>query len=359
MRIKYIDSNCYFTTKSYDPDKNIYELRANDGSTMLYSPMLQLDNEYDPKQYSLHLLSNSSPSCSENSIFQVYVGKQRIGWVFPFQALLSLEHDHAQNPYFLKYAYVATELLLQEIEQIDEQAEPGEFHLDDYYNSETNLLVLDSGNTSLIDSFNIDDYLVGLYKYGYSFSEKGNALADLSTGERKTKITIKPLSRELSGISTINDWFKKQLPFATDEVMQFHLTYQVIELLIEVIFEDKFHALINAIAADPKKLSDHKESLSNISNEKTRVKELFEKYAPHTETSHKTDLDTACKKLLHASGRDVSSNYYYNLYSVRCLIVHQLYSLPTGMREMLNEINKPFLNIIMDVLFTFQKPKRP
>ena len=359
MRIKYRDSHCYYTAKSYDSGKNVYEITAADGSTIQYYPKLRLDNEYDPKQYQFHLLSNSSPTCSENSIYQVLVGKQRIGWIFPFQALLSNEHDYVSNPYFLKYAYVATELLLQEIEQVDKQAEPSEFLLDDYYNCECNLLVLDTANTAKINGFKLKDYLVGLYKYGYSFSTKGNVLADLTTGEHRTTITLKPVSKELSGISTINDWFEKQLPFATDEVMQFHLTYQLIELLIEVIFEYKFNSLIAEITANPKKLSDHKDSLSSISNEKTRVKDLFEKYAPGTETSYKTDLDTACKNLLLAAGRAVSKQYYNNLYSVRCLVVHGLYSLPKEMFGMLNEINKPFLNIMMDVLFIFQKPPKP
>ena len=356
MRIKYIDSRSCYTAKLYNPENNVFELKSDDGSTLLYQPELQLDTAYDPKKYTLHFLTNDSPSCSENSIFQVSVNKQRIGWVFPFQALLSNEHDYAQNPFFLKYAYVATDLLLQNVEETDKQVEPEQFYLEDYYNNEYNLLVLDSENTAKIDEFNLDDYLVGLFKYGYSFSEKGNKLANLPVAEQQKTISIKPIAKELSDIPTINYLFKEQLPFANDEVMRFHLCYQIIELLIEIIFKDQFSALIKKIAADPEKLSDHKETLSKITNEKQRVKELFTQYAPHTETGNKTDLDTACKKLLTASGRDISGSYYYNLYSVRCLIVHQLYSLSKDMLGMLEEINKAFLNIIMDVLFTFQKP---
>jgi hypothetical protein len=359
MRIKYIDNHSCYTAKSFDPDNNVFELKSDDGSTLLYHPILRLDREYDPKQYTFHFLANDSPSCSENSIFQVYIGQQRIGWVFPFQALLSSDHDYAKNPYFLKYAYVATELLLQKIEETNKQVEPEQFYLEDYYNTEYSLLVLSSENTAKIPDFNLEkDYLVGLFKYGYSFSEKGNSLANLPISTEQNRLHIKPIATALSEIPTINYLFREQLPFANSEVMRFHLCYQIIELLIEIIFKDKFEELIAEITETPDKLSDHKDTLSKITGEKERIKELFDRYAPRTESSYRTDLDAACQKLLTASNRKVSSSYYYNLYSVRCLIVHQLYSLSKDKLEILEEINKPFLNIIMDVLFTFQKPSK-
>lgn len=357
MRIKYIDNRSCYTAKSFDSDNNVFELKSDDGSTLLYHPTLQLDREYDPKRYTFYFLANDSPSCSENSIFQVYIGKQRIGWVFPFQALLSSDHDYAENPYFLKYAYVATELLLQKIEETDKRAEPEQFYLEDYYNTEYNLLVLSSENTEKIPDFNLEkDYLVGLYEYGYSFSQKGNHLAQLPNGSQNKRISIKPIATALSEIPTINSLFKEQLPFASSEVMLFHLCYQIIELLIEIIFTDKFNELVEEIKANPNKLSDHKDTLSKISNEKERIKVLFEEYAPHTAVDYKHALNSACTKLLEASNRKVSPSYYFNLYSVRCLIVHQLYSLSADTLELLEKINEPFLNLIMDVLFTFKKP---
>ena len=356
MRIKYIDNHSCYTAKSFDSDNNVFELKSDDGSTLLYRPILELNQE-DPKHYTFHLLANDSPSCSENSIFQVYVGKQRIGWVFPFQALLSSDHDYAENPYFLKYAYVATELLLQHLEETDKRVEPEQFYLEDYYNTECNLLVLDSRNTGAIPNFNLEkDYLVGLYKYGYSFSEKGNSLANLPSSTEQSILHIKPIATALSEIPTINYLFREQLPFANSEIMRFHLCYQIIELLIEIVFKDKFTELVAEITETPDKLSDHKDTLSKITGEKERVKELFDRYAPRTESSYRTDLDTACQKLLAESNRKVSGSYYYNLYSVRCLIVHQLYSLSKDNLEILKEINKPFLNLIMDVLFQFRKP---
>lgn len=62
------------------------------------------------------MLYNKREDCTENSIYQVLVKNQRIGWIFPVQALLSRDHDYAKNSFFLKYAYVAICLLLEQIE---------------------------------------------------------------------------------------------------------------------------------------------------------------------------------------------------------------------------------------------------
>ena len=54
MRIKYIDNHSCYTEKSFDPDNNVFELKSDDGSTLLYRPILELNQE-DPKQYTFHL----------------------------------------------------------------------------------------------------------------------------------------------------------------------------------------------------------------------------------------------------------------------------------------------------------------
>ena len=44
-----------------------------------------------------------------------------------------------------------------------------------------------------------------------------------------------------------------------------------------------------------------------------------------------------------------------NLYAVRCLIVHNLYSLDEDGRELLKELNNSFLDVVLDILFTFHE----
>ena len=43
-----------------------------------------------------------------------------------------------------------------------------------------------------------------------------------------------------------------------------------------------------------------------------------------------------------------------NLYSVRCLLVHSMYMLNEDSHALLDEVNKAFLDVIMDMLLTFR-----
>lgn len=40
---------------------------------------------------------------------------------------------------------------------------------------------------------------------------------------------------------------------------------------------------------------------------------------------------------------------------MRCLIVHNLYSLDEDGRELLKELNNSFLDVVLDILFTFHE----
>lgn len=355
MHIKYTDSNDVYSSVIFDQETNKFILGGEHSNFLEYNPVLKLDSEYQIQNYSYQLLANESPTCTENSIYQVYVEKQRIGWIFPLQALLSEEHDQSRNPYFLKYAYVASCLLLQDIAETDKRNVPGEIFLQDYYDPKQNILIIDAENTAKLDSFELDDYVVGLFQYGYAFQGKGNVFAEHFPIETRTKIALRALSSELSTIPNINFLFKEQLPVAENEVIRFYLCYQIIELLIAVVFEDQFQGILAKIAEDSEALFDQRDNLSKIAGEKHRIKVLFSSYAS-CETNHQTDLDLACKKLLALNGKVVSDQYYENLYSVRCLLVHRLYTLSNDSYGILQDINKPFLNVIMDILFSFKKP---
>ena len=355
MHIKYKDSHCIYSTISFDADKNTFTISGEQANSLEYNPILKLDQEYDPHNFSYILLSNDSPLCTENSIYQVYIKKQRIGWIFPIQALLSEEHDYSADEYFLKYAFVASYLLLENIEDDNKQETPNQFLLEDYYDVKKSILVIDNDNTKKLDSFSIDNYVVGLYKYGYAYNGNGNIFAESPIIESQRRLTLKAVSSELTMIPNINFLFKEQLPIAESEVIRFYLCYQIIELLIAVVFEDQFKHILEKINLDTEQLFDQRELLTKIAGEKYRVKLLFSNYVS-CETSHYTDLDMACKKLLHLNKKETSEKYYENLYSVRCLLVHRLYSLTPDSYRILQDINRPFLNLVMDILFSFKKP---
>lgn len=101
MLIKYNETGEILTSWRYDRDNNVFEIYANDKEKIAeYYPVLGLDTEYNPENFKLVILYNRRDDCTENSIYQVLVKRQRIGWIFPVQALLSKNHDFAENAFF-------------------------------------------------------------------------------------------------------------------------------------------------------------------------------------------------------------------------------------------------------------------
>ena len=351
MRLKYKDSDYIFSKFNYQINDNCFSITSEGDNyvEVCYYPVLKLDSEYDMNNFSYELFYNDY--IYENSIFQVYTNSQRIGWIFPIQALLSSEHDYVDDKYFLKYAYIATCLLLKDIEQIDEKNFPQDFRLSDYVNEKNIIFVIDNTNTKQIEDFKISNYIVSLFKYGYTYNEKGNFNPSPIKGLKR--LTIHPLAKELCDNPNINTLFTEQFFLAVDnEIIKFYICYQIIELLISKVFEYKFHSIIEKLSDNPEELFDLRDDLSKITAEKERVKWLFEEYTT-CNTSDKTALGMACEKFLKLNDKKISHSYYYNLYSVRCILVHKLYFLDKESYNLLCQINASLLNVTIDMLFSF------
>lgn len=352
MQLKYRDSNSIFSEVWYDREQNRFKISSSvDASEMFYYPILKLDNSYAVENFSYKLFYNDS-SC-ENSIYQVYAQDRRIGWIFPVQALLSSDHDYSDDEYFLKYAFIATYLLLKDINQIDKIDSPQEFMLDDYIDEIKCILVIDHENIAKIADFNISDYTVSFFKFGYEYNGKGNFNPSDVKGSKRLKICS--LAKELRGNPCINDLFVNQFLLASNSIIRFHICYQIIELLISKVFEHKFRSIVEKLSDNPEELFDLREDLSKITAEKERIKCLFEDYTK-CDTRDKEEIGKACKQFLDLNGKKITDNFYYDLYSVRCLLVHKLYSINQQSHQLLDNINDVLLNIVMDMLFSFNLP---
>ena len=352
MQLKFKDSEYIFSEFSYIKSCNCFTITTKDDVSIGidYISELQLDDEYDIGNFSYELFYNEN-NC-ENNIFQVCIDSKRIGWIFPINSLLSSEHDYANNKYFLKYAYIAIYLLIRDINSIDKINLPHNFTLTDYYNKENTIFVIDQENTKQVKDFKLENYIVSLFKYGYTYNENSNFNPSPIKGTKR--LNIRPLSKELSDNPNINALFINQFTLAKDnEIIKFHICYQIIELLISKVFEHKLQLIIEKLSNDPENLFDLREKLSNITSEKERIKCLFEDYTS-CDTSDKTQIGILCKRFLELNQKKSSKNYYYDLYSVRCMLVHKLYLLKNEYYRLLGEINSCLLNIIIDMLFSFR-----
>lgn len=355
MQLKYKDSDFIFSKAYYYKDENKFKITPsieNENCEMYYFPVLKLDADYDVSNFSYELFYNES--ICENDIYQVYADKNRIGWIFPIQALLSSDHDYAEDKYFLKYAYVATWLLLSDINQVDQLDSPSEFVLEDYVDDKRCIFVLDHENISKIENFQLSDYTVEFFKYGYEYKGKGNFNPSSIRGTRR--LNLHPLAKEIRGNNSINDLFTDQFLLASNSVVRFYICYQIIELLISKVFEDKFQLIVKKLSKNPEELFDLREDLSKITAEKERVKCLFEEYTV-CETSDKSEIEIACKKFLELNGKRCAESYYYDLYSVRCMLVHKLYAVNKESQKYLEDINNFLLNMVIDMLISFHLPQ--
>ena len=367
MKLRYAigeDRYAEYSTFEYNNQENTFVIRGIGEDILEYHPVLKLDAEYCPSNFQIFFFNNHETT--ENSIFEIitknHKERSRIGWMFPIQALLSKEHSQANNPYFLKYAYIASYLLLDNINTIIEGGEPDELTIDDIYDIEKNLLIIDKENCSRIDKFDYGNYIVGLFQYGYTKYGNIQGLVQLPTSYDNApgKICIKRVSEHVSMIHFINVIFEEHLSKEESQVMKFYFCYQIVEMLIQDIFENEFRLLIAEISSDTERLFDLRDKMSEMTGEKRRIKHLFINYTNNIDESKREELNESCKRLLTYLSRDTGDDVASNLYAVRCLLVHKLYTLSTDnvdkktkINAFLKEINTALIDVLINMLFTF------
>lgn len=352
MLLKFTDSEEVCVSFSYKDIENIFEIQNAEGKTICeYRPLLKMKVESGLEDYQYFLLQNDRDDYSENSIFPVYVSQIRIGWIFPIQALLSDQHNYSDNSHFLIYAYVASCLLLNDIKSKDEIAVSSEqIELTDFYDDSLTILVLNKKRVKEIVDFNIRDYTVSLYQKGYSYSGRGNLDSEIERIDKRLNLIA--ISKELRNVKYIHTLFSKEIPKEQEPFAKFHTYYQIIEILIAIVFEDKFKKFVEQLNEETSSLFDKREELGNMVLEKQRVKWLFSNYVSISSEKEKI-LNGQCKKLLGLNGKKTSETMAENLYSVRCLLVHSMYILNDESDELLKELNKSFLDVVIEMLLFF------
>lgn len=349
MQINDKSENRIYTKVNYELQENcFFILDDNENIVKAINPQIRLDGEYDVSNFEMKILYNERDDCSEESIFQVYVEEQRIGWIFPIQAIHSNEHSYAKNVYFLRYAYVAWHLLFQklnvEINSIDE------FNLFKYYKEGTNILILDKDNCNKLDKFEFDKYIIDLYQKGYSVTGRGNLYA--AHMKKKVNLKLKRQSKQLDNIPYLIELFKKQIPRENNDISRFYLYYQVIEILISKVFDQEFKDFVETLKETTEKLFDKKEDLGQIANEKWRVRRLCNQYST-VETYVKSRLNDKCIDFLQYTNCKQYGNMEDNLYQVRCLMVHRMYILDEVAEEKLSSLNDAFLDVVIQLVLSY------
>ncbi len=360
MFLKYTNIKEIFCKYDYDEASNSFSVFNSDKSMEItYQSVISLDDAYNPQNFEMTLLENKN--ASENSIFCVYADDIRVGWIFPVQALLSAEHEYANNIHFLRYAYIAICKLIACIDEKDVRDFTTDFDLLDFYRSEQQILLVDKENIAQIPDYSIEHYVVSLFLKGYSFTGKGNAFVNVDSINKNLKLTSLP--DELRKIEYINTLFKNLIPLEMEAFSKFHVLYQIIELLIIIVFQKKFVHFVEKfkdtsleLKSNSGKLFDDKNELDSMMGEKNRVRWLMNNYTAISQDK-KEILNDYCKEILEKNQRRYSENMPENLYDVRCLIVHSLYTLDDCCyNQILPGLNDAFLAVILEMLQSFSIP---
>lgn len=352
MYLKFCDDDEVYSHVKYDVKEKCFCAINSKNVPLKCENHLNLNVEEDVADYCFNIL-NSDVLNRENDIFQVYDKQEnvRLGWIFPIQALLSDEHDYAENSFFLKYAYIAIYLLLNKIDEENMRNSSEVLKITDFYSEDAIIFVLCKSNCKQIKDFNYEDYIVDLFGHGYS------CLPYSTIGEKdvcvEKRINIRKISKYIKEKMFIVEVFKSLL-VQTDLLpsAKFHMLYQIIELLIGDIFSFEFINFSNKISEDTNNLFDLKDELQKLTGEKYRVKELFNTYS-RIDKILKDRLMNVCNKILKEASKKEKADVGDSLYSVRCLVFHNYGSIPAEARELIKDINEIFEKVVIELLITF------
>jgi len=335
---------------------------------------LPVEMGYNVEDFKIHPFISPVHN-KENNIYQVNhkkIGKSgsyRIGWIFTIQALLSREHNEANNPHFLKYALVTFEKLLRgELYSKDHVVYvdnfDGEITLEDLYPPDLAIFTLSKLAFHPINEFDINNYLQSFYILDYLFCQSGQDYQKLAAvGENslelKSSITINEISDDLKDVDYPTDLFTTYLKIDEHPFVQFSLLYQIIELLIEKVYEFEITKHFLDARIKPYAPHDIKKKMEGLSNMDFRIKLLFSGYLQRPLSSTK-EFENAVHfflKKFDIEKVESSDSIGMLIYSCRNRIVHDIRKITRSDYTFaeLRQVNKYFAKLIAEVLILFSK----
>jgi len=319
---------------------------------------LQVEQTFSTDAFDVYLFVNSA--VQENDIFRVYEGESEgiIGWLFSIQALLSTEHDYANDPHFLPCAFVAFQKLLQgDGFPTKTPIFKGEqLSILDFYNDNDCILLLGRNEINRIRDFQLKFYLPNLFKYGYRYKDKLDTESERMSkyyAELKKNIKLYKISEKLKNNTYIYDLFTYVLE-ENNVVHAFLSLYQVIEIIIFDIFKDGLGKCFENYSRVSENNCDRffeiGEELTSITKEKPRIIKLFTNLG--TECSN---LQSLCNNLLNKMGFESGRNAASAIYAVRNNLVHSYRLFSIQEKEHLRDIVEEFIGVVVDILIAYKK----
>ena len=347
---------------------NNIEYNENNREFILYSANDEIDNLFLTTDYDYDTSTDYSKFivyvlyskiATENSIYRIIKGEEKIGYIFPANSALSSYHDFSDDARFLRYAYAS---IIQFFLNYD--GEISNFDNNDIFSSiigeDAQFLVLykdDINNKELFpNGFLLENYIP--YFLGEGYSVVSRDFSDYSSMSDGKVYHLKETSESIRGKEYINLLFSSLIPRSEDDLARFHTLYQVVEVLIDNIFRVDFKRFIDSLQKEDELeyLSEANEKLREIYAEKDRVRELFSSWII-VDNQNREDLAECCKIILDRANflvkKETLGDY---IYGVRCLLVHSMYKIDSFIQEKLHDLNILFLDVLVDAVISFRDP---
>lgn len=262
-------------------------------------------------QYSVKLVTKNE--FIENDIFTIHYmntsNENRIGLIFPAFVIGSNKHDYYGMHYFEEYAKIAASFLLS----IKEDKISDNCHI-----------IIASDDYLLSKGLLLNDFEIAISKYGYYPCNIESAYYNKSCAlvAANHKIIMNRTPRIFESLRYLSKLWYDILPSVSDPLARFVSLYQVIEMLMEVFFNEK----IDEIRKTRTTIGNIRDKVSVFSSEKKIIDTMFSQYAIRME------LNTDEKDIAYLFfGNDKDKQYYSELtlpsyiYDMRNAIIHNYY----------------------------------
>lgn len=364
LEIKFSEDIKKFTDPRYNPDNKCFFLKGPDMEIEI-PYLLDFKDDYLPDDFQVFLFAKKD--LHENDIYQLFEKsmRKRIGWIFPLQALQSLEHTYASDEHFLKYAAVAFHLICKGIEDINNKIPDynadGVYKISDFYHENSVIICVCKNQIPNYKNFSIDNYLPSLFKRGYFLQVKRDPeyiaiRIDDERDEPTKTIRIAQTASSLQNKAFIKSLLSEVLPYENSNLLSFFFLYQVIELLMEeirIIVINNYVKTMIENKGNPYKCKDILDKISHSYSEKNILRLLIDNHLKNIDKADIENLGNACNGFLEKYQKKTGTAFWDNLYTVRNLLFHQYRDIDQKDSQYIDEIITHFRLVIAEMLMHY------
>lgn len=330
-----------------------------------FSYPLEPDDKYNTTEKDFEIYLFHKDNFAANDIFQIKAKRMQIGWLFPIQALVTSQHDYANSEHFFPYSYNAYRILLKNKQNLPyiKQEYDEQIKLENIYGENTIIFIAYRKYLKefkkAFHSFDIENYLLFFYQYGYTFLSSANFNSFYFLKE--PDFIAKPFPSKVVEIQTVskyliddksylNNLIQGLIKLEKNPLVKFHLLYSVVELFISKIFEAEFKTTVSSFL-NTVDFYDAKERLAKLTNEKERITKLFSTKCPGVNHLILQELTDNCNSFLSFvfAPQIFKKPTAEAIYKVRSTIFHNLRLMPIGYEEELEKVLSSFEALIFDI----------